>query len=580
MKQPFYLLLFCLLAQSVCAQSPYIPLNQDYYHLIDRFEIRQGQWANGFHSSLKPYNRQGVIDLVDSVEANPNYQLSDTDYFNLNYLRDDSWEWSKANPTEPDSINQAKPGDSKRKLGVFYHKKADAYSVQTADFDLHFNPVFNYGFGRENNTSDQLYVNTRGLEMRGSIGKRLGFYTYFSDNQALFPRYIQEYGQIYGRGSTTSFAPGEGLVKYTNADQKTGADFISARGYITFNALKIINIQFGHDRNFIGNGYRSLLLSDNSAPYLFLKLTTRFGRFQYMNLFAELQNTQVPTQGEQLIPQKFTAMHHLSMNLGKHINLGVFEAEMFSRDRPDLNYLNPIIFYRYIESFRGSQDNAFIGIDFKASFKNHFLFYSQLMIDEFLYKALVQGKGSWTNKYAVQAGLKYIDAFGVSNLDLQTELNLARPYTYSHQGPTLVVDSTSQGQTNYVHYNQPLAHPLGANFLEGLAIVRYQYKRLSATGTFGLMKYGTDPPGRNYGGNILLDYRTRYRDEGNYIGQGQKTLTTYADMRVSYMFKHNLFLDARYLYRFQDSEYIPNSYVTRLGSIALRWNLAYRNSTF
>src|SRR5690606_39927513 len=43
------------------------------------------------------------------------------------------------------------------------------------------------------------------------------------------------------------------------------------------------------------------------------------------------------------------------------------------------------------------------------------------------------------------------------------------PYTtlfrsYSH------FDSTS----NYTHYNQPMAHPLGAGFIEFLGLVRYQ----------------------------------------------------------------------------------------------------------
>lgn len=48
------------------------------------------------------------------------------------------------------------------------------------------------------------------------------------------------------------------------------------------------------------------------------------------------------------------------------------------------------------------------------------------------------------------------------------------------------------GQTNYVHYSQPLAHPLGANFREGIGIVRYQHKRLFITGIFGAMQYGQD----------------------------------------------------------------------------------------
>lgn len=567
MKYSVYFFFFLYITQAAQGQSPFVPLNPDYYHLVDRMEIRQGRWAEGFHSSMKAYNRQSIIRLTDSVEANLRYPLSKTDFFNLTYLRDDSWEWvTYKDTTNRTTFDRVGPGESQRSfLGTFYRKKADFYSVQTPDFDLHVNPVFYYNFGKENNTSGRLFVNTRGLEVRGTIAKRLGFYSFFSDNQAIFPRYIREYGQAYVPDA--GFSPGEGLTKLYRGN---GADFLSARGHITFNILKIINFQFGHDRNFIGNGYRSLFLSDNSAPYLFMKLTTTFGRFQYTNLFAELQNTSRPVRQNEPITQKFTAMHHLSMNLTDNINVGLFEAEVFSRDRLDLNYLNPIIFYRYVESYRGSADNAMIGIDVKASFLRHYLFYSQIMIDEFLISELRAGRGSWTNKFAFQAGLKYIDALGISNLDLQAELNLARPYTYSHKS----------GQTNYVHYSQPLAHPLGANFVEGLGIVRYQQKRFNGVGTFGVMLYGVDQPYRNYGGNISKDYETRVRNEGNYIGQGRQTAVTYADLRLSYMFRHNVFLEGRFLFRFQDSQYQPLAYTTQLGSVALRWNLPYRSWTF
>ena len=587
--------LFCFLflSVSVQAQSPFVPLNADYYHLIDRLEIRQNNWAEGFHSSVKPYNRQSISQLIDSVTAHPNRDFSDSDYFNFDYLRNDSWEWvALRDSLRPDPFTRhlrppSAPGDSYQPfLKHFYHKKADFYTLQTPDIDLHVNPVLYVGFGAENissqtdaltNARQTLFVNTRGLEVRGTIGRKLGFYTFFSDNQAVYPEYIQRYGQTYGQTATQSAtAPGEGFVKPYRSN---GADFLSARGYITFTTLKVINVQFGHDRNFFGNGFRSLLLSDNSPPYLFLKLSTRLGRrIQYTNLFTFLQNTQAPrAQDDKLIPPKFAAMHHLSINLGDHMNLGIFESEVFSRDRLDLSYLNPIILYRYVESSLGSSDNAFIGIDFKANFLSHFLVYTQFMLDEFRLKPLLAGKGDWTNKFAFQLGAKYIDAFNVPNLDLQAEFNLARPYTYSHEKSA----TGSTGQTNYAHYSQPLAHPLGGNFMEGLGIVRYQRKRLSANGIFGVMIYGSDPAADiNYGGNILKDYTFRIRDEGNFIGQGRKTVVTYADVRASYMIRHNVFLEGRYLYRFQDSQYRPDSYTDQVASFALRWNLPYRNWVF
>ena len=41
-------------------------------------------------------------------------------------------------------------------------------------------------------------------------------------------------------------------------------------GYISF-AVKIMDVQFGYDKNFIGNGYRSLFLSDLGKEVIYFK---------------------------------------------------------------------------------------------------------------------------------------------------------------------------------------------------------------------------------------------------------------------------------------------------------------------
>jgi hypothetical protein len=96
-------------------------------------------------------------------------------------------------------------------------------------------------------------------------------------------------------------------------------------------------------------------------------------------------------------------------------------------------------------------------MDAKWNFLKRFQLYGQLMLDEFVFSELVtNNQGWWANKYGIQAGLKYIDAFGIDHLDLQAEYNQVRPYTYTHR------DSSAY----YAHYDTPLAHPLGANFKE------------------------------------------------------------------------------------------------------------------
>jgi hypothetical protein len=160
------------------AQSAFVPLNEDYYHLIDRYEIKRGKFSEGFHTTVKPYTRKGIMQLVDSVWMDTSIYLSRQDKFNLEYLQNDSWEWAKT-----DTI-----GKSHKPLwNTFYFKKADAYSSSNDVLDVHVNPVINFEIGSFEGANGKRTVslNTRGIEVRGMINQKIGFYTFITENQAL-----------------------------------------------------------------------------------------------------------------------------------------------------------------------------------------------------------------------------------------------------------------------------------------------------------------------------------------------------------------------------------------------------------
>jgi hypothetical protein len=579
----FLILFFCIsISYFSNAQSAFAPLNQDYYHLIDRYEIKRGKFSEGFHTTVKPYTRKGIVQLVDSVWADTSIHLSRQDKFNLEYLQDDSWEWKTH-----DTVFL-----SSRKLlwNTFYHRKADAYSASNDVFDIHVNPVVNFEVGTSmgrGNEQRTVTLNTRGIEIRGMVNKKISFYTFLTDNLSVIPDYVKDYVNKYNINEQRQTIklpgmPGEGFTKEYRSDPYA-TDFFSARAYITFQATKNIQLQFGHDKNIIGNGVRSMLLSDNSAPYLFLKLNTHVGIFQYQNLFTQLLSIGTGSiANDQLYPRKYMALHHLSVNLSKKLNVGFTESVVFHRDSTtgsafDLNYLNPVIFYRFVESFQGSLDNAFVGFDFKWNFAKHFSLYGQFMLDEFSARNIFKANGYWGNKYGVQAGLKYIDVLGINNLDYQVEVNTARPYTYSHYD-----------ESNYTHYNQSLAHPLGANFEEWSHIIRWQpINKLQVTGRFIYANFGEDRTlTENWGSDIQKNYSTRsrkvlYDDQfGNFIGQGRSTVTTTIDVKASYQIMHNLFIEGHYMNRKYDSAVDKLDYTNTVSSFGVRWNVPSRQMFF
>jgi hypothetical protein len=551
-----FLFLFPLLISSLAfSQSTNASLNEDYYHWLSRYEIKAGRIVPEWFTTVRPVKRNMLVAFVDSLYSKDQVFTSASDKFNYDYFQNDNWEWSRA-----ETNTSAKPI-----LKKLYTKKSDLVYVDVPDFDLHVNPVLYVGFGKDSRTNELATVNTRGVEVRGMIDKKIGFYTYVTDNQMILPS--------YARDSIYNVVPHEGFWKNYKTN---GVDFFQARAHIDFNISKHIYFQFGHDRTFIGNGYRSLIFSDYSPPNLFLRANAKVWKINYLFQLNRLTGNEKGTSGGSTAgaryPEKYMAFHHASINIGKKFNLGFFESVVFTPSdtlnggKFEIGYLNPVIFYRAIEQQFGSSDNALLGFDFKWNAFKGISFYGQAVLDEFIISELRSGNGWWGNKYALQGGLKYIDVAGISNLDLQLEYNVARPYTYSH-------NTTS----NYSNYSQALAHPLGANFSEIVAIARYQpIPKLNLTGKILLIQTGRDDATQNFGGDILKNNTTRQSEYGNTVGQGNKNTITFIDLTASYMLKHNLFVEAKQILRKSESDLSYYNNNTSLTSIAIRWNIPSR----
>jgi hypothetical protein len=547
-KQTLVRLLFLLISIPAFSQTTYLQQGAKENILIERLEIKAQTDSILNFSKTRPYSRRQVIPEINRLDSIASF--SPVDQYNLYTANLSNLEWAIGDRTQ---------FASKKALGKnFYKTPATFYEVNTKDFFLAVNPVFQYYVGKEKNNSEHIFLNTRGVSLRGRIADKIGFAAYVTDNQERDPHYVQQWV------NERKAVPGEGFYKDFKG---TGYDYFDARGYITLNVARFIDIAFGYDKNFIGNGYRSLFLSDFSNSALFFKINTRIWKFNYQNLFMELQNAE-RLGADILIPKKYAAMHHLDLGITKWLNVGIFEGVVFGRkDHFEFGYLNPVIFYRSIEQQNGSFDNSVAGLDFKANVAHRFQFYGQLLLDEFKLSEIKAHRGWWANKFAYQLGAKYIDAFNVKNLDLQIESNRIRPFTYSHR------DSVA----NYTHYNQPLAHPQGANLQEVIGIARYQpAAKWMVEAKAIYYTQGKDSGNVSYGGNIFLPNVDPYRkqDYGFNVGSGVKTKTAYASLLLSYELKPNLFIESNAVYRKESALGVStNTFVIYAG---IRWNMHRR----
>ncbi len=551
--------LFCITFTVSKAQNTFIPLNSHTNYYTDRRDICGLNFQT--ITALKPYPRTN-IGHSKNRHLNPDSSKKGHAYGNR-YFKTENYEFSIRKLSAIDSL-KAWAAFKKR----IYAVPSAFYLAKSRDFILGINPIFGFSCGKS--LSETTFQNTRGIEVRGSIDGKVGFYSAITENQFRFPNYYQQ--QI----DSTGVIPGIGFHKKFGL---RAHDFFLAKGYITFSPTKHIGMQFGHDQNFIGNGYRSLILSDYSNPYLFLKVNTKIWRINYQNLFTQLSDFSYQSGNGNGLKPKYFVNHYLGIALLKNLNIGFFESVVYDHGDSnksgafDLNYLNPIIFYRAIEHNLNSSDNVIVGLDWKWNIKKKFSFYGQFILDEFSKDSLLKRTGWWANKYGVQTGLKYINGFAVKGLDLQVEFNTVRPYTYTH----------FKKSQNYIQYNQALAHPFGANFKEIVFMARYNpiYRLFIEIGYINVIK-GLDSTSQSmhFGGNILSTYDHRPYESGHKIGQGVKADYTIAFISASYMMAHNLWIDMRANLRHVKSDVLRFENNSTWYQIGVRLNINARNYDF
>tara|TARA_R110002073_G_scaffold40547_5_gene115260 strand:+ start:417965 stop:420049 length:2085 start_codon:yes stop_codon:yes gene_type:complete len=404
------------------------------------------------------------------------------------------------------------------------------FTVQTEDYWFTINPMFDLQIGKDNSDVNYTYNNTRAIQVQGGLGKGFNFSASFYESQGRFADYINDFARANKPSGASSFGlvPGRGKGKDF---KNTGFDYPVAEAYLSYTPNQFFNFQFGHGKNFIGDGYRSFMLSDVASPYPFLKINTQFWKIKYSNTWMWLDDVRPEVISNGASARKFVAMHHLSWNVNKRLNVGLFEAVVTNnenKDGFDVNFFNPVIFYRAVEFTKGSgAGNALIGLNAKYKLTDNITTYSQFVLDELTVGEFFGGDGYWGNKFALQLGAKYYNAFNIENLYLQGEFNMARPYTYAHENPTL----------NYAHFNQPLGHLWGSNFWEAVGIARYKKGRWFGNAKIVLGKKGFDfeNSSTGYGGDVYTSNDTRTGNTGVDLLQGNKTAIFIGDLQGGYI---------------------------------------------
>lgn len=409
-------------------------------------------------------------------------------------------------------------------------------------FNLQVHPVLDVEAGYDGLSKQPVISAIGGSHLKVNINNDFTFaatliggketFPFFLDTSIAKQKIIPTYGQAYGNSAN-------------------GYTFFDYTGYLSYspNNNKVFNLQLGRDKHFIGDGYRSLLLSDYAPAMPYFRINANLWHFQYNAWYTWMYDVAAADGLKKNYANKFATFHYLSYNIIPGLNVGLFENIVWRGTDTnqvrtfDVNYLNPVIFFRPQEYSVGSSDNSFIGLNINGTIFRKLKLYGQLALDEFFLKEIRARRGWWANKQGWQMGAKYINAFGIKGLKLQAEYNQVRPYTYSHGVP----------QQNYSHYGYALAHPFGANFKEMLGFITYRNKswELSAQGLMAFIGRDSADARSNVGQNIFLSYNTRPFEFGHKTGQGIKTNVLQGQLKFTYYLipDMNMRVEAGYIQR-------------------------------
>jgi hypothetical protein len=164
--------------------------------------------------------------------------------------------------------------------------------------------------------------------------------------------------------------------------------------------------------------------------------------------------------------RKSATVHTVGFNLKNRVQFTLVKMQLYSN--PDsvgkysltFKQLNPLIFPEQANS----KSHSIWGFNLKFNPIPNFVVYNQWVIDNLFSKI--------SRHYAVQVGTKVYGHMGNHTPFLNVEYNRVPAMTYASNNTIL----------GWKHYTEPLAHPYGHNFEEGIVIGGWGYKRWQLSG--------------------------------------------------------------------------------------------------
>lgn len=411
--------------------------------------------------------------------------------------------------------NLSLPEDSKRtvKNRPWWIRKLfhESYLiVDSPDYRLVANPLFNFSYGSMSGSPLPFYHNIRGATVGGNLSKKLYFESSVFECQSRWPLYISDFVH------SSNVAPGMGQARRFGTG---GFDYAIAQGSIAFPVNRHCKIYLGTGKFFAGDGYRSLLLSDVAFNYPYLFVRYNYRNWYFSRIFAVTMSDTLPTTPYGVREKRLNGFGIISFVPHPALELSFFEGYVYrypnriKQIRIDPLFFNPMPMVNLLKTDSGF--SAVVGLNVRLNLLQNLILYQQIALSNPHYRQFDRKNTGY------QVGLKWYNALFLKNLFLQAEWNRVGALAFT----------SSDSLLGYSHYNQPLAHLLGNNFDEKILHASFSVGRLNLTAHRVWSQYGQKGIG-------LLPRKSRFVELLNYpapfLGSGPYTEARFWTATIGY----------------------------------------------
>jgi len=483
---------FCI-SEAAFSQVELVPLSNPVYDFLDR--MFTNKVIDDYSSSMGPISRRETGNLLKDITAKKN-KLSKTDKLLLDYYTTE-FEYDMFG-----TLKKSSDFFSKKGVGELFNNKKQKYLYSNTDSNVTFfwdgiASIRYMGLDGDSSGKPHVLLGEIGTRIRGTLFKSVGYYLRLSNGVRL--------GGTSEDAQKTAFIDPKlsSIRKYISEGNKT---FDSYEGYLRYApSTDWLGLTVGREALSFGPGFidKLFLSNKNSAPFDFLKLDLHYKKVRYSFFHSSIVGND--SAGRQL-ESKYLVFHRLELGpfFNNSLRLAFNEMVVYSNVPMNFAFINPISFLTSADmntELPGrNSNNTLLGFDIQVFPVKNLAIQGSLLIDDLNFETLGNdsAKGN-DNKFALQGGINWQNAFTLPNLGLTYEFTRINPFVYAHR----------EINNSYSNWNLPIGHSLNPNSDEHAFKLSYNFgSRLRMAVTYKMQRAGenyTDSLGNfvNVGSSIL-----------------------------------------------------------------------------